>query len=145
MKCGAGPLDRSNVSNDQDLIAISSVGNMNEGNTDHTVGTSIAGVQDIIHLIDLDQRSEGGTGPLVGTSNNKEDGLLMNMRGNTNQNMKKTQLSITQFTTRIVCCNGHMGSLVDTMETRDGAGENNGAFADTGSAQIHSHQVEHSR
>ena len=102
MKCGAGPLDRSNVSNDQDLIAISSVGNMNEGNTDHTVGTSIAGVQDIIHLIDLNQRSEGGTGPLVGTSNNKEDGLLMNMRGNTNQNMKKTQLSITQFTTRIV-------------------------------------------
>ena len=29
-------------------------------------------------------------------------------------------------------CNGHMGSLVDTMGARDGAGENNGAFSGTG-------------
>ena len=85
VECGAGPLDRSNVANDQELITISSGGNMNEGNTDHTVGASIKGEQ----LINWHKISEDGTGPLVGTSNNEEDGLLTNMRGETNQNMKK--------------------------------------------------------
>ena len=136
----------------------------------------------------------------------------MNIRGNNNQNKKKTQLSITQFTTRrvergnttalmeggntenvgnlyeiasnvsmvrelrgkcVICdgycqehnfearkvttvrnvwtknsktgvfgyrrrkmsilrCSRHMGSLVDTMGTRDGAGEDIGAFTGTG-------------
>ena len=200
-----GPFDRSNVA--YDLITLSSEGNMIEEDTDQTVGTSIAGEQDT-QIVNLDQRSEGGTGPLVGTSNNEEDDSL-NMRGNNNQNKKKTQLSITKFTTRIVergdttalkeeggdtenvgnlydtannvrllremrgdcvirdgyCqehnlkarkfttvrnvwtksnktgvfgyrrrkvstlrCNGHMGNLVGTMRTRDGSGENNGAF-----------------
>ena len=52
--------------------------------------------------VNTDQESEVGTGPLDGTNNNEKNGLMMNIRGNNDQNKKKTQLSITQFTTRRV-------------------------------------------
>ena len=63
VKRGTGPLHRTSVANDQDLTTVSSGGDMKEGNTDHTVGTSIAGEQEI-QRINTDQRGEVGTGPI---------------------------------------------------------------------------------
>ena len=205
VKRGTGPLDGTSITNDQDLISISSGETVNK---DYTVGTCIAGEQDM-QVTNRNQESGGGTGPLNGTGNNMEDGLLMNVKGYNEQNKKKTQLSITQFTTKEVkmgdttslvergiaenvgtlydtasnvrmirelrgncvirdgycqehnlkarkvttvrnvwtknsktgifgyrrrkvsalCCSRHMGTLVDTMRTRDGAREDNGAFS----------------
>ena len=98
VKRGTGHLDGTSITNDQDLISISSGETVNK---DYTVGTCIAGEQDM-QVTNLNQESGGGTGPLTGTGNNKEDGLLMKVRGYNDQNKKKTQLSITRFTTKEV-------------------------------------------
>ena len=52
--------------------------------------------------VNTDKEIEVGTGTLDGTNNNEKNGLMMNIRGNNDQNKRKTQLSITQFTTRRV-------------------------------------------